>query len=363
MATTATLVSSAAASSPPKEHAKHESQTLPLDMNFNGSNSDVRSSGVMSIRASRMASVTEQREEFEKCGFRPISTAHTVTTITGGETGKLDLEAADRARQRSRRVKCQEPGSDPHAPLTTILNQRERTMPKVRYRPILTVVIHSPLRGYSSPVRHDGNEFNMRKYAQTAKFRDLLVFLMKIHHVELPDVQIMTTGQNLMDQKPPLGTLLIDLGFRDLQVVNVIPRLGVKKGFRWDITIDLGKFFHGSHLLDFPIQFCALETPGTQAKMSDIVEQAVQYLTETHKLEGERCIKRLDKRLRYGARIMYDSQCPEAYAAAKTLDWVGRDERDHNIRFHLILYDRHDKSVYFDQLLGDRGDSAWYEAK
>lgn len=97
--------------------------------------------------------------------------------------------------------------------------------------------------------------------------------------------------------------------------------------------------------------------------MSDIVEQAVQYLTETHKLEGERCIKRLDKRLRYGARIMYDSQCPEAYAAAKTLDWVGRDERDHNIRFHLILYDRHDKSVYFDQLLGDGGDSAWYEAK
>lgn len=59
----------------------------------------------MSIRASRMASVTEQREEFEKCGFRPISTAHTVTTITGGETGKLDLEAAERAKQRSRRLK------------------------------------------------------------------------------------------------------------------------------------------------------------------------------------------------------------------------------------------------------------------
>ncbi|CAK1368142.1 unnamed protein product [Cercospora beticola] len=203
----------------------------------------------------------------------------------------------------------------------------------------------------------------MRTFARTAKFRDLLVFLMKVHHVELPDVQIMTNGQNLMDQKPPIGTLLIELGFRDLQIVNVLPRLGVKKGFRWDITIDLGKFFQGSHLLDFSNQFCALQTPGTQAKMSDIVEQAVQYLTETHKLEGERCIKRLDKRLRYGARIMYDSQCPEAYAAAKTLDWVGRDERDYNIRFHLILYDRHDKSVYFDQLLGDGGDSAWYEAK
>lgn len=254
-------------------------------------------------------------------------------------------------------------------------------MPKVRYRPILTVVIHSPLRGYSSPVRHDGNKFNMRMFAKTAKFRDLLVFLMKVHHVELPDVQIMTDGQNLMDQKPPLGTLLIEvslphlpqsvsdlqdpskLGFRDIQVVNVLPRLGVKKGFRWDVTIDLGKFFQGSHLLDFSNRFCALRTPGTQAKMSDIVEQAVKYLTETHKLEGERCIKRLDKRLRYGAQIMYDSQCPEAYAAAKTLDWVGRDERDHNIRFHLILYDRDNKSVYFDQVLGDGGDSAWYEAK
>ncbi|KAF2212688.1 hypothetical protein CERZMDRAFT_97183 [Cercospora zeae-maydis SCOH1-5] len=106
MGTTATLV---AANSPPppppkKEHAKHESQTLPLDFTYNGSTSDVRSSGIMSIRASRMASVTEHRGNCEKCGFWPISTGHTITTITGGEArGNCDVGAV--AMQRSRRLK------------------------------------------------------------------------------------------------------------------------------------------------------------------------------------------------------------------------------------------------------------------
>ncbi|KAM3414912.1 hypothetical protein BST61_g10054 [Cercospora zeina] len=225
----------------------------------------------------------------------------------------------------------------------------------------LTIIVRSPFRA-ASPNPPWAHEYDVVFPARTATFLNLGDHLIRNHHADPADTFVRVNGWDPTTIDPPDQTLLTDLGFESLTTLDMIRKPGIKKGYLWDLWFKIGGFTNTSFLDGCPTQYDAERINGTGWwTMADHVRAVEDWLIVNHSDRGAQEIRRLDSRLRYGTRIIYDSQRPNAYAANKSLDWVGRDAGNAELKFELIFYDKKWNPTVFDHIWGDQGDPAWFD--